>query len=160
MKTVKRNFVIADPQKCNGCGVCELVCSASKDKVFNRQISRIKVVKVEPTIDMALACLLCENPPCVRSCSRKALKQEEETGVILVDKNKCNGCAWCIQACEFGVITYDSHKKATIVCDLCEGDPLCVKYCVQEALQLTTMDKIAEKTRNSAVEKLFQRQKN
>jgi len=152
----ERKFIIADPQKCNGCGVCELVCSASKDKTFNRRTSRIKVVNIEPTVDIALACRLCEEPPCVGACTRKALKQDEETGVILVDENKCNGCGWCIEVCDYGVLIYDSHRKAMIVCDLCEGDPLCVKYCVQEALELTTMEKIAEKTRKSTVGKLFQ----
>ncbi len=155
MQTVERKFIIADPQKCNGCGVCELVCSASKDKAFNRRMSRIKVVNIEPLVDIALACRLCEDPPCVRSCAREALRRVEETGVILVDENKCNGCGWCIEACDYGVITYDPRKKAVVICDLCEGDPLCVKYCVQEALELTSMDKIAEKARKSTVKKLF-----
>ncbi len=155
MKKSERKFIIADPQKCNGCGVCELVCSASKDKIFNRRMSRVKLVKVEPAIDLALACRLCDNPPCVESCPQKALTQEEQTGVIIVDDDKCNGCGWCMQACIYGVITYDPSKKTVTFCDVCDGEPICIAYCVHEALQLMTMNEVSEKIRNSAVRRFF-----
>lgn len=151
---MEHKFLIADPQKCNGCGVCQLVCSASKDKAFNNKLSRIKMVKIEPMVDIALACRLCENPPCVRCCTPEALKQEENSGVILVNQEKCNGCGWCIVACDYGVITYDPNRKTVLICDLCEGDPLCVDYCVQEALKLTTLNEIAGKIKESPLKVL------
>jgi carbon-monoxide dehydrogenase iron sulfur subunit len=149
-------FIIADSKKCTGCGVCELACTASKEKTFNRRMSRIRVVSLEPLIDTALTCLLCEEPSCVTSCPRDALRQDEKTGIIVVDEHKCTGCGWCIQACEFGALVLPPGKKTVTVCDLCGGDPLCVKFCTPRALELTSSDKLCGKNRRSALKDLFQ----
>lgn len=148
-------FIISDPDKCTGCGICELICSASKDGAFNPKISRIRTVKIEPWVDMALVCRFCEDPACVRSCPRKALRQDEKDGLIVVDEIKCDGCGWCIEACKFGALALNPTKKAVVVCDLCGGDPLCVKYCIAEALELTTLDAMSAKARKSVVVELF-----
>ena len=153
---MSKKFLIADPTKCTGCAVCELVCSATKDKVFNERMSRIRVVKLEPFVQTAVACRLCENPSCVRVCPRGALTQNRETGVITVDTTKCSACGWlCVQACEFGAITIHPDKRTAIVCDLCGGDPPCVKLCIPEALKLVTLDTLAERARRSIVKELF-----
>jgi Fe-S-cluster-containing dehydrogenase component len=77
------------------------------------------------------------------------LTKSEKSGFIIVDENKCIGCGWCIRACDFGVLTLHPDKKVAIVCDLCDGDPQCVKYCELDALEYTTFEKLAEKTRRS-----------
>ncbi|MBS7641277.1 4Fe-4S dicluster domain-containing protein [Candidatus Bathyarchaeota archaeon] len=150
-----RKFVSVDPDKCVGCGVCEYICSYEKEKVFNPLKSRIRIVRLGLTINMSLACRLCEDPPCVASCPRDALKQSEETGVILVDEDKCNGCGWCIEACDYGAIMLHPDKKVVFVCDTCNGSPKCVEWCPEKALDFTTKDVVAQKSRISAVKKLF-----
>jgi Fe-S-cluster-containing hydrogenase component 2 len=153
---LSKKFLIADPTKCTGCGVCELVCSASKDKVFNEQMSRIRTVKLEPFVQTAVACRLCEDPRCVRVCPRRALTQNSETGVITVNTTKCSSCGWlCVQACEFGAITIHPVKGTAIVCDLCEGDTPCVNLCIPEALKLITLDTLTETARRSVIGELF-----
>ncbi len=147
--------IIANPKKCTGCEVCELVCSASKDKVFNPGMSRIRVVRIEPTIVTALACRLCKDAPCVAACPRDALEQSEENGVIMVDEEKCDGCGWCIEACEFGAITLHPERKVVVVCDLCEGDPPCVRFCVRGALDLAALDIVSGRARVSIVKNRF-----
>jgi Fe-S-cluster-containing hydrogenase component 2 len=37
--------------------------------------------------------------------------------------------------CPFGAILYDSERRRVIKCELCEGDPQCVKFCPTEALK-------------------------
>ena len=149
-------FIVADPEKCTGCGVCELACSASKDKQFNSRMSRIRVVRIEPMINIAIACRLCEDPACVRCCPRNALRQAEETGMVVVDETRCDGCGWCVNACKFGAIIVHPYKKNAVVCDLCEGEePLCVKFCLEQALELTTLDAVSEKARRSVIRELF-----
>ena len=106
-----RKVIVCDQEKCTGCGICELVCSATKDKNFNPLTSQIRAVRIEPFIDVALACRFCEDAPCVAACPRDALRQNETTGIIIADEYKCNGCGWCIEACEFGAITFHSSKK-------------------------------------------------
>jgi Fe-S-cluster-containing dehydrogenase component len=157
-KIHERKFVSADPDKCVGCQVCEYACSLSKDKVFNPLKSGIRVVRMNQITNMAVTCRLCEEPACVAACPRDALTQSEETGLISVDKDKCNGCGWCIEACDYGAIMVHPDKKIVYVCDLCKekGEPQCIKWCPEGALELVTSDVLAQKARISAVKKLFQ----
>ncbi len=152
----KRKFVSSDPEKCVGCCVCEYACSFEKEKAFNPVKSRIRSVRLTPLINMALTCRLCEEAPCVAACPRDALSQSKETGVIIVDEDKCNGCGWCIEACDYGAIMIHPDKRVVFVCDLCNGNPKCVEWCPEEALDFVTADVLAQKARISAVKKLFQ----
>jgi len=151
---VRHKFVSYDPEKCVGCRVCEYVCSLEKEKVFNPTLSRIRTLRIYPNTNASLACRLCEDAPCVIACPRKALEQSKENGVILVDDDKCDGCGWCIEACDFGTITLMPDKKTVAICDLCDGEPKCVKWCPEEALELSSKDIIAQKARIDAVQKL------
>jgi Fe-S-cluster-containing hydrogenase component 2 len=72
----------------------------------------------------------------------------------MVKEKQCKGCDWCVQACEHGGITIHSDTGKAITCDLCEGEPKCVEYCPEEALELVSTDEDAEKRFNSALEKL------
>ncbi len=151
-----RKFVSADPEKCVGCAVCEYICSLEKEKAFNPLKSRIRVVRLHPLINLSVTCRLCEDPPCVAACPRDALEQSGETGVIIIDEEKCNGCGWCIEACDYGAITLHPESRVVFVCDLCDGEPKCVEWCPEEALDFTTPDILAQKARRAVVKKLFQ----
>ena len=158
----RHKFVTVDPDKCVGCRICEYVCSQEKDKVFNPTKSRIRVVRIYPTVNASMTCRLCEDAPCVVACPRKALEQSKENGVILVNKDKCNGCGWCIEACDYGAIMLHPESKVVYVCDLCKDKPdgpQCVKWCPEEALTVVTSDVLAQKARIGAVKKLFQEAK-
>ena len=151
---VRHKFVSYDPDKCVGCRVCEYVCSLEKERAFNPTLSRIRTLRIYPNTNASIACRLCEDAPCVIACPRKALEQSKENGVILVDDDKCDGCGWCIEACDFGTITLMPDRKTVVICDLCEGEPKCVKWCPEEALELSSKDIIAQKARIDAVQKL------
>ena len=153
----KWKFVSGDPSKCVGCCVCEYVCSMEHEKTYNPTKSRIRVVRLNPFINLAIACRLCEDPQCVIACPREALSQSEETGVIMVDEEMCNGCAWCVEACDFGAIQLHPESRVAFVCDLCDGEPKCVEWCPEEALDFITEEVLAQKARISTVKKLFQK---
>ena len=153
----KWKFVSGDPSKCVGCCVCEYVCSMEHEKTYNPTKSRIRVIRLNPFVNVAMACRLCEDPSCVVACPREALLQSEETGVIMVDEEMCNGCAWCVEACDFGSIQLHPESKVAFVCDLCDGEPKCVEWCPEEALDFTTSEVLAQKARISSVKKLFQK---
>lgn len=147
MLTPIRYLVTADPDKCVGCGVCELICSLEKEKMFNPLTSRIRVVRLHPLVNLSTTCMLCEDAPCVAACPQKALEQRSD-GVILIKEDKCvvgQGCSWCMQACDFGAIMLHPEKQVVVICDLCEGDPKCVKWCPEEALAITSLDALARK---------------
>jgi Fe-S-cluster-containing hydrogenase component 2 len=151
----ERKFIVSDPEKCTGCRICELVCSAVKEGGFNPLLSRIRTIRVEPFANMAIACRLCENPKCVKSCPRKALKIDEKTGVILVDEQRCDGCRWCMETCEFGVIFVHKDRKISVICDLCQLNPKCVEFCPKEALQLMSGEELGQRMRKAAFMKLL-----
>ncbi|MGC8817564.1 MAG: 4Fe-4S dicluster domain-containing protein [Candidatus Hadarchaeum sp.] len=166
---VKFMFVDVDPNRCIGCGICELACSFEKtgNKAFNPLKSRIRVLRIPPAFNLAISCRLCEDPPCVRACPRGALRQSEN-GPIVVNKDKCNGCGWCIKACDFGSITIDPDEKIAIVCDLCErrkgigvfpgrkiANQACIEWCPEEAIELVSRERLAQKARELTLIKLL-----
>jgi Fe-S-cluster-containing hydrogenase component 2 len=150
-------FVVCDPALCVGCQLCEFACSAAKEGVFNALYSRIRHVRIEPSTTLAVACRACEDAPCVSCCPRHALARDRESETIRVDAERCDGCAWCIEACEFGAIALDPTRGRVIVCDRCADRPEaeCVAFCPKGALSISTPDVVAQRTRRSVVAKLL-----
>lgn len=108
---------------------------------------------MHPFINTAVTCRLCDNPPCVTACPRKALIQRDKTRVIQVDNTKCDGCGLCIEACPYGAIRYDEEARAVVICDLCEGDPECRKICPVEAIEFATSNAEIDKAWTEAYKK-------
>ncbi len=149
--TSKYQYITCDAEKCIGCQLCEYICSFTKTKAFNTYRSRIRTVRSEEILITAVACRTCEDPPCVIACTRDAMTQDPETGIIRIDAGRCDGCAWCIEACDFGAISINPATKMAEICDQCEeleDGPQCVKWCPKEALELTTPDRRAQKARH------------
>ncbi|MGI6368412.1 MAG: 4Fe-4S dicluster domain-containing protein [Anaerolineae bacterium] len=150
--------IVCDPDLCTGCRICEYVCSATKNGAMDANLSRIRVVRIEPVTMIAISCRMCADAPCVVACPREALKQNPDTGVIEMDANKCDGCGWCVEACEFGAIVLNPASKKAEMCDLCgkeEDGPQCVKFCPKEALSLATPEVLRQKARREVVKRLF-----
>jgi carbon-monoxide dehydrogenase iron sulfur subunit len=154
-KFPSRKFVSVDPSKCTGCGICEYACALEKENDnMNPLRSRIRVVRMTPMFNFALACRSCEDAKCVTACPEKALSQSEQTGIIMIKEKQCKGCDWCVQACPHGGITIDPDKGIAVACDLCGAEPKCVEFCPEEALDLVCTDEEAENRFNEALEKL------
>ena len=154
-KFTQRKFVSVDPAKCTGCGICEYACAIEKgESLGNPMCSRIRVIRMTPLFNFALACRFCEDAPCVRACPEKALVQSEKTGLLMVKDKQCKGCDWCVQACPHGGIMIHSDTGKAVACDLCEGEPKCVEFCPEEALDLVCSDEEADKRFSVALEKL------
>jgi Fe-S-cluster-containing hydrogenase component 2 len=159
MANIGYEHVICDPDKCIGCRLCEYACSLTKTGAFDPSMSRIRVVRIEPVTMTAITCRLCEDAPCIIACPRDALTRSQEDGHILVDPDRCDGCGWCIEACDFGAIVLDPKTKDAAICDLCqdqENGPRCVEVCPKDALELSTPEKMRQKTRRAVVARLFE----
>ena len=152
---VQHKYIICDPELCTGCQLCEFACSAAKEGIFDLELSRIRTARLGLVTMMSIACRLCQDPPCVASCPRDALRMSETNGTILVDKVRCVGCGWCIESCDFGAIALDSRSKVVVVCDLCSdlSQPRCMEICPQKALFLGTVEEVAQKSRDKAAAK-------
>jgi Fe-S-cluster-containing hydrogenase component 2 len=69
-------------EKCTGCKLCELACSAVKTGSFNPQDSRIRVALVDmPEIPVPVLLDSCDycfgNPVCVRFCLPQAITWQD-----------------------------------------------------------------------------------
>jgi len=129
-----RKLLLITPEKCISCGNCELACSFSHEGEFRPSRSRISVMRFE-AVTVPMTCLQCDEPACVAACRTGALAKDPETGIVSVNKEKCIGCRMCEMACPFGNITYNAETKTPYKCDLCDGDPQCVKYCPADAIE-------------------------
>lgn len=125
-------------EKCTGCRLCELVCSVHHDQVSNPMRSRIRVMKWEQEgIYIPMSCQQCEDAPCVNGCPVKALSRNEDPhglNRVEVDYDTCIGCRTCVSVCPFGAMHWNARAKRVIKCDLCDGDPQCVRFCDVKAV--------------------------
>jgi Fe-S-cluster-containing dehydrogenase component len=82
-------------------------------------------------------CQQCEDAPCLAACPSGALKRDEKTGALIIEKSECTGCQLCREACTFtpSRIRFDERHTVCVKCDLCQGAPSCVQYCMQGALR-------------------------
>jgi len=159
MAMIGYQHIICDPDKCIGCRMCEYACSATKTGSFDPNLSRIRVVRIEPITMTAIACRLCEDAPCIIACPRDALSRSEKNGTILVNEDKCDGCGWCVEACDFGAVILNPLTKNAEICDLCEDQeegPRCVEFCPKEALSLSTPEVLRQQARRDVVRRLFE----
>jgi Fe-S-cluster-containing hydrogenase component 2 len=93
-------------------------------------------------------------------CPVKALSRDEELGRVVIDYDVCIGCKFCIVVCPFGGMGFDAMAKRVIKCDLCDGDPNCVKACSTDALQFVDVSTVSiMKKRKAAarIEELIKR---
>ncbi|GAF92876.1 unnamed protein product [marine sediment metagenome] len=68
-------------------------------------------------------------------CPKDAISRDEELGGVVVNYDLCIGCEMCVAACPFGGMGIDVIENKVIKCDLCDGEPACVRFCKAEALE-------------------------
>ena len=133
--------IFVNPDICAGCNTCEAVCSLYKEGVSSPHLSRIQVLKdpLDGYISEPAPCMQCDVPWCLLACPADAFHVDEATGAKVLDEEKCSGCMLCMTACPASPkrIRYNADKKVCLKCDLCGGDPQCVRFCPTGALTYT-----------------------
>lgn len=153
-------------EKCIGCNRCVEACKAENDVpsepyYFRTWIERYTVhsngettvecistnAEPQPEVDdrdilrtffVPKLCNQCANPPCVQVCPVGATFQTAD-GVVLVDKTRCIGCRYCIQACPYGARYLDPRSRTADKCTFCyhritnDQLPACVEVCPTQA---------------------------
>ena len=134
MEPVGKVLVI-NYEKCTGCRLCEVVCAVKHDGVSNPVRSRIKIMKWEAEgLYIPMSCQQCQDAPCMNVCPVKALSRDEELSRIVLDYDKCIGCRSCVVVCPFGAMSFSTIDKKVFKCDVCDGDPQCVRFCEVKAV--------------------------
>jgi benzoyl-CoA reductase subunit BamC len=124
VKTIK-----VDVDKCNGCRACEVICSAfhaaPKYSGNNPARSRIRVIH-EPLKDIYYPVRAGEY------VKAECTGREKYT----VDGKEYDECAFCRASCPSRDEFKEPDSGLPLTCDMCEDEeePLCVKWCLADAL--------------------------
>jgi len=165
--------MVMDLRRCIGCRACTVACKSENDVSLGRfrAVIQEKTIGTFPNTKKAFLPLMCNHcegnekdgvPPCVTACPefpgerRKFKTTDGKTiryrhgatyrrpdGLILIDKDLCIGCGKCIDACPYGVRSFDPFvkaggdptKQAADKCDMCVNridngvEPSCVNTC-------------------------------
>ena len=141
----KRLAVI--PELCSDCRICELVCSIKHFGVINTKKAAIRIVNTypHPVMRMPVVCSQCRKPACAAVCPANALAWID--GVVLLDEEACISCYKCVEACPFGAMYAHEDCDRPIKCDMCGGEPECVKNCPLGAIRLIPEHALGETKR-------------
>lgn len=151
-----KKVLMVYPEKCIGCGCCELACSFTHEDEFRPSASRIGVFRFdEGGVNVPMTCFQCEEPSCMKVCKPGALHRDEATDVIAFDEDKCIGCRMCVMACPFGNIAYNRAAKKAAKCDQCDGTPQCVAFCPTKAIDYLQADTESQNKKRAFTEKMM-----
>ena len=152
-----------DTTKCIGCCACMRACREENDVpegFFRTWIERYQI-KEDGTVTVDAAtkddfvfaerdpdavkaffvpkiCNHCEKSVCNQVCPVGAAYRTED-GVVLIDKQRCVGCGYCVQACPYGSRFIDPRTHVADKCTLCYHRitkgllPACVLACPKGA---------------------------
>ncbi len=125
-------MIIVDASKCSGCSRCEVACAFFHTGMTGRGSARIKVVRIERIgIDFPVICQHCVERYCVK-CPENAI-EIGQLGQVVISPTLCVSCGICETLCPIGAI--ELFEDVPYVCDLCGGDPRCVKACTLGAIR-------------------------
>lgn len=131
------------PQKCNGCGLCELACSLSHSGRIDTSLSRIRVIAWHAEdIFLPSCCQHCAEAPCVAVCPKDAMVWDDHRDRVRIDYDRCVSCRACMAACPYGAIGFDDARQMIFKCDVCNGNPQCVHFCEPGALRWDDADSL------------------
>ena len=137
-KKVKK--IKIDVDKCNGCRACEVVCSAfhaaPKYSSNNPARARIRVIR-DPLRDIYVPIYAGEYTPA--ECAGR----DQYT----IDGKQYEECAFCRASCSSRDVFKEPDSGLPLKCDMCEGEeqPLCVTWCLADALTYEEREEDVEK---------------
>lgn len=168
--------ILMDTERCTGCRGCQVSCKKWYELPYTETelsdswtnppdlnpstFMHVRLVEKgeDETISWTFyrwACLHCEDPPCAAVCPVDAITKFAE-GPVVIDQGQCIGCQWCVYACPFGVMKFDTDVKKAYKCTMCAdrisqgSKPQCVETCPVDALQFGERGEILKKARERA----------
>jgi tetrathionate reductase subunit B len=126
-----RYAMVIDLNKCIRSRTCYVACKKEhnilahpRDEQHPYEYYRLRYVEWElgkyPAVRRAfipVICMHCDDPICMKFCPVNAINKRSD-GIIVIDKDRCNGCGICTHICPYGALYITSDKKAD-GCDFC-----------------------------------------
>ena len=147
----KQYGILVDLKRCIGCHTCTMACRMENNIQVGSWIG-VETVGgphadtakgTYPNVSMYFVpkmCNHCRHPPCLPTCPTSAIHKRED-GIVLVDKQKCNGCGLCAKACPYEIPRVNREAVVVEMCTLCshridkELEPFCVTCCITRAFE-------------------------
>ncbi|MHA1410679.1 MAG: 4Fe-4S dicluster domain-containing protein [Candidatus Odinarchaeia archaeon] len=140
-------IMIIDLNRCVRCRTCYVACKREhnilahpRDNEHPYEYYSLRYVEWEhgeyPNVKrtfIPIHCMHCEDPICIKFCPVDAITQNN-SGILQIDKNRCNGCGVCAAVCPYGALYIGPDGKAG-GCDFCierlkkKEIPKCVEIC-------------------------------
>lgn len=135
--------MLVDARKCIGCQACTVSCiqeNAVPEGSFRTIVSTYSVKLTDAdqpagTYQLPRLCNHCDRPPCIPVCPVGATFKRED-GIVVVDGDRCVGCAYCVQACPYDARFINHATNKADKCTFCAHRvdagllPACVETCV------------------------------
>ncbi len=113
-------------EKCSGCRLCEMVCSLFHLGIIHTEKSAIRIRQddLDTSLNTPFLCRQCKEMKCLNG-EKKSNAQERKKFIW----NKTRA-----ERCPFEALPVLGEEA--FHCDLCSGNPQCVKVCTPGAIQV------------------------
>jgi benzoyl-CoA reductase subunit BamC len=141
-RTIKN--IRIDVDLCNGCRACEVICSSHhaqpKYSSNNPARSRVRVIR-RPLANIYVPVFAGEYT--AAECAGR--------DKYVIDGKEYDECAFCRASCPSRDLFREPDSDLPLKCDMCESDPtleqpLCVEWCLAEALTYEVREEEVEET--------------
>ena len=137
-----------DQTRCIGCDTCVVACKDYNNIPTGINWNRVSTIEsgdgYPPFVAfLVMQCYHCITPACLKACPVDAIVKRQEDGIVIVDKEKCQGydsCGSCLEACPYNVPVFKGRDAKMEKCDFCidrlitNKKPICVDSCPTRAL--------------------------
>jgi formate dehydrogenase iron-sulfur subunit len=168
---------LTDSTLCIGCKACEVACKEwngikadgfeftgfsydNTGSVGHSTWRHVKFVEQPPEIGLggnapgfpawgfsSDVCKHCERAGCLEACPTGAIVRTEFGGVF-IQPDVCNGCAYCVVTCPFGVVEKNQTDGRAFKCTFCYDrqkvglQPACATACPTESIKFGELDQL------------------
>ena len=140
----KKYAMVIDARRCYGVHACTVACKAEYKVPLGENRSWVEEIEkgTYPHVSRSFLprlCNHCDEPACVSVCPTGATWKRDEDGIVVIDKNICIGCKYCVQACPYDMRFVNEDTGTADKCDFCihrvsQGlNPACVEACPSRA---------------------------